>query len=559
MTYSFRFGGEYKETLTLEKAKRNLARIFKVSETEVTPLFNGVKEFIRSDIDEITANDYRDLFDKVGLIGHVSRTESTRQNSKSGTLNADLSQDFERPIHQIGSGPTTEADPATMSMEAQAESLFSNELDSDHSAEPSRASTPNSTLKRNSRTSRPTINKAERSAAATWIRIGGLAILASLIADSQLKSALIVDQYGLDLGYWPLLLAHIPLVIGCYLLAVEKNLSPIFRIMGLLSFAGLSILLMVPEDGDKNHKIGVKAIASAVLGCGLLIYWVGGAMNNISATEELLTRLANTFENRQEFPSQEYQLQTSTYQSEQTEMEEIIKEVIELLNNGDIRPNQATELANAMMQELGRYIAWRQYQTYLRKVAKKSLPEGLGEEFQSADQVLFNTLLSSITPQSNKRLYEAVMNWTVAPVDDIEYARSHPIRSRIDTLYDSVRVQSLSIIGMQKNQQNSQSESTFSNVSLENEPVLDVSKLDLPRIDNAKLTLSKHHAEYLFTSGDLAGKTLALGIYLERNTVKRNNKVFYRPVVKVLNHEVPATYMSNIVSVFAHYDADTDF
>jgi hypothetical protein len=389
-----------------------------------------------------------------------------------------------------------------------------------------------------------------KSAAARWLRIGGLAVVITMIADNQLQSMLIIDRFGFDMSYWPLAIAHIPLIIGCYLLAQEKRLSPIFRLFGLLSFAGLSLLLLMPAKGARDHKIGIGAMAMTVFSCGVFIYWFGGALQNSVDTQGLRDSLTSLRDGREEFPSSLRQGQLSLYSSEQSELYQAVTDIITLANSDKLRPDQATELSNAMMNEVARYIAWRQYQEFLYRTNDKTLPEGLDSEFQKGDERKIGGLLRGVTPQSNKRLYEAVISWTVAPVDENEYAKTIHQRRQLDKIYDAVRDRWLAQTG---NSRSGKSESQVSG----RPPAINVALLKLPDLSGAKLVKRKNHVEYVFTAGPLTGKTLAVGFYTVKNKPRWNRKVSYSPKYKLLNSDVPTIYMSDLISVFNRYTNPT--
>lgn len=74
MTYRFHFQGELRKNVSAAQAQKNLARLFRVTETEIAPLFTQEYEFIRDNIDETTANDYREAFNKAGAVGYVKES-----------------------------------------------------------------------------------------------------------------------------------------------------------------------------------------------------------------------------------------------------------------------------------------------------------------------------------------------------------------------------------------------------------------------------------------------------------------------------------------------------
>ena len=319
-------------------------------------------------------------------------------------------------------------------------------------------------------------------------------------------------------------------------MAKEKRLAPIFGALGLLSFAGISILMLLPSKGQRDYKLSIKTLAMTLFSCGIFIYWFGSTVDTSTDVQDFHDRLTSLSKSRQEFPSSALQANLQVYKEEQLELHQLMTEIVALANTDGMRPNQTSNLANAMMNELARYIAWRQYQTFLHHSEKKKLPEALAGEFQKEDERLFSSVLNSITPQSNKRLYESTTSWTVAPVDEAEYAKTFTIRQQLDNIHRLVGDMEIKLLR----------ESDAA-------PTISFDNLNLPHVAGATTKQKKNHLEYVFAEGELSGKTLAIGFYMTKNKARRRGKVYYSINYKVLNNEVPATYMSNILSVLSKY------
>jgi hypothetical protein len=216
-------------------------------------------------------------------------------------------------------------------------------------------------------------------------------------------------------------------------------------------------------------------------------------------------------------------------------------EVITLVNSDALRPNQASNLSDAMMNAVARYIAWRQYQIYLHRVANKSLPDGLNSEFQLDDQRLISNIFQGISPQSNRRLYESMISWTVGPVDEGERVESEKLAQPLRRIFDVTKDSWILQLAEEQNRQKALSGNTNIGNTLTD---FDAGRINLPTLPNARLSQNKHLVEYHFTKGEFTGKTLAIGFYLEKGY----------PVYKVLNNDLPATHMSNLISVLRLYN-----
>jgi len=533
--FSFSYQGELVDGASQARVQTNLARLFSINEEQASQLFEPDKEFFRDGLDQATAQDYLTMFERAGAVGRIATSAQETQVSPA----------------EVG-GVITQIVGANDTQVAENQAWWGTHVVKHiEKAGVSQNTGIAETAQVDALRRRPTVkdgklDQHKASRAAQWLRIGGLAVVGTMIADEQLQSALIVDRYGLDLGYLPLLLAHIPLIIGCHFLVKEKRLAPILSLLGVLSFAGLSILLLMPAKGDRDHKVSFGALAMTVFSCGLFLYWFGGAVQTSADTSVLYERMAALSQDREEFPSGLMQGQLDTYSAEQAELLELMQDIIDLANSDELRPDQTTKLANSMMNEVAGYIAWRQYQSFLHHTTGKALANGLDREFQKADEQKVGGMLRRVNPQSNKRLYESVQSWTVAPVNEDEYVKTNGLRKQLNNIFDASREGWLE-------QTEREGLDQASLQSLDKPPAIDVANLKLPRLNGAELKKSKHHVEYNFTRGRLQGKTLAIGFYTVKNESRWNRKVSYSPKYLLLNNGVPATYMSNLISVFNNY------
>lgn len=541
--YRFKYSGELAENARADRVKAKLAQAFKVDQKELNGLFNGEQDFVRENIEKVAAESYAALFERAGAIGEVSKMDASHSSNDSTDI--DIPNHSEHVAAIANSKDSPVADQTKNSNQSQTDVVNSEPLDQE-SQNPDVDSGNEYKPKplTNNQRNKPTrldVNAARKaSPASPWLRYGGVAVAATMIADKELQNALIVTKSGLDLGYFPLILAHIPLFIGCYLLAEQKRLSGFTKFLGIFSFAGLSILLLLPQKGARNYKLSLNALLVTLFSCGLFIYWFGGAVQNTVELDNYSNKFSEISDGRKQFPSLILQSDDAVYKNEQVEMKAAMSEAIGLINQGKLRPNQVSELANEMMHSLSGYIAWRHYQTYLHLNQSKTLPVSLNSESQKQDQKLFGGLLKSINRQSNQRLYETVTEWIIGPIDENAYARSHNMRTQLNRFFDAVRDAQIVQFSPSKGVPSDR---------------LDLSKVDFPKVSGAELEIFENHVEYRFNTPQISNKSLVIGFYYEP-TKKRwgQKKPSKRLVYKVINNEVPAKHIPQLVSVLSDYD-----
>jgi len=541
--YRFIYRGEVIKPNSEKETNAKLARLFRVSEAETAQLFEGKFEFIRENLTLSMADDYQVLFHRIGAKGVVEHgseelidsnnddhdTHLTSiahaSNSRAREVQSDYGYHVRKQLEQSTAKPENEAQATTNPKHT-------------------------SSSTKESLAPRPEFHIQKKSIAANWLRVGGLAVAGTIIADSHLQSVLFKEQQGIDIGVWPLLLAHIPLLIGCYHLAKEKQLSPVFRIFGLLSFAGLSILMLLPAKGSRDHKIGFKEFAITVLSCTVFLYWFGGQIKGSADTTAIYSQLDSLRNGRQEYPSALRQDASHIYHNEQREMRDAMLEVIDIVKNGGLRPDDVTALTEKMMAELGHYIAWRRYQIFKHHSSRKKLPESLRAEQQEQDQAIFKNLLRTNHEDPHPRFHQEVMFWTIGAYNDEQFKRPRAETRQLNALFPATR--DYGLLNHRDPDYNSKK-----HLSTKQQPKLDLGKLYLPQIKDTKISMQKDHAVYEFISRPMQGKTLAIGFFFTKHEIAKSwsseAKTDYRLQYSVINADLPATSMSAMVTVFRDY------
>lgn len=484
MNYTFVFMGETTHGVDTSIVKKKLAHKFNIPLSEADKFFDRESKFERKGISKEVALAYQEEFSEAGAVGHVLELIDSPRAQKS----------------------TSTATP------------------------PSRQNVDLT----------PVYNKNN---ASTWIKWAGILIVAVLAADEYLQTALIIDSYGLDIGYWPLILAHVPLIIGCSLLAQEKGRPKLLGLLlGFFSLAGLSILLLIPRKGDTTGNFNLVTLLVVAFNAGVFIYWINSFWSNNNNVDEFLTQADQLHIGRQEFPKA-IQSDVDDYIREQKELYSFMEGIITEVQSNNLRANDITLVGNRMFSELARYSVWRNYQYFKHKTTNKRLAKALTNDFFKQDSALFKSLLSTVNQQTAPRLNEIKAQWLIG----INGSEVNSIQARtgkkMGQIFDSVRDTNILNASDGDNQRNDIEQFIL--------------KLRLPEFPNSKLTRHSNYIEYSFDGAPLQGYRLNIGFYIKEIKPKLpfQQKSQFRREYIVISHQYPAKYLHKLLGVFNGYNS----
>jgi hypothetical protein len=523
MQYVFRFSGEINPKSSPQQVAHNLAKLFQVTTAEVMPLLNGRACFERRDIAKITAEAYVDEFARAGAIGYLEKIDDVKQN--------------------VYASDSVLASSVRTNSAVAAESIQNGNL---YSGRPERRVIRDD-KKEIGETPRLSARVKQAARAALWLKYAGIGIVSVTIADGYLQDALIIDQWGMDIGYWPYILAHIPLIYGCSLLARVKGYGASLGMLGALSLLGLSLLLLMRDKHNRHQQRAFKIIPFSIFSAFLSIYWYSNLSDSLAEQEAYTLTSQSLYLGRNEYTSS-LQGGLEIYKAEQVEMRDYLLETIQLIDQGDLRPNVVEQISEQMFFEFSRYVIWRKYQQFSHLVAGKRLPKGLSDGFNEKDQALFNRILVvGITGSSHARLRSVRDSWFIAPST---YEQRPSEAEKFGSSLEALRVAAINAMIIK--QRNAQREARQAGPDVA-EPLTLLAE-DLAGFAYPGISVKYNGAaiEYTWQAGPYADKTLALGIYT-KISVNRSGKKNYSPQLIVLSHQFPAKYISKFFAVFDGY------
>lgn len=494
MKYSFLFEGQISPDTEKAVVQQKLARLFGINTDELDPIFDGMGKFQRDDLDEVTARLYKKEFSKVGAIGVVSALEANLAIAQEPRSTPSVSK----------------PKPPSASPEFALPRV-------DH--------------------------KAQR--ASHWLKWSSLAIIGIVIADRILKAIVVPNgnelQTGIDIGIWPVLLAHIPLIYGCFLLAEVKKLPRFASLLGIFSIAGVAILLLLPDKLSSKQKMTPKMLVFAAFSCSLFIYAISSYWSTSADLSQFLASSDALQEGRTLYPNGR-QKDLSVLVTEQAEMRGYLNDTLRFIEEGELRPDDVSIVADKMFHEFSKYVVWRNYQRFVYHTTSKKMPKELNEESSKQDQVLFRNLISQkVTPLSNARLWMEYNYWFVAPSESEIRTAEASFGKFLDHTFQAVQDAIIERSMTRKKDSNK--------ILLKTLPPSEIRLREHPL---APLTLFDTHFEYRLKTESNATQKVAIGVMMKDHKNVYGD-VQQRPTIVVLSAELPVKYMSNLMGVFGGY------
>lgn len=431
--FQFEFDGKIQAGQRPGTVQVKLAGLFGVPVKQLDALMHGTQVFTRSAIDATTAELYQKKFLEVGAIGKIEKTvdshrtpQNTPQVSPAATLQPKAANDGKERCPKCASTNISDG-------QCGACGIFIEKYLSRQNLAPTASEDP------------PIADAGEafatRHTAVKWLSIASTAISALVILDYYLSQFAIHSLTGFDMGITPYLLAHIGLLYGCYLYALSKGYSDIVGALGLLSFAGLSILLLLPDKINRSAGRSAKQVLLAAVCIGYSVFWVSGTLKSGGNAEHIRTAAAALPAGRNAFPSVQLNSDDAIYQTEQDEILTFINESLSTVVEGDYQRKAAIEAADAIMQALADYKSWKRYQIYLHGSNGQSLPTSLRDKTLRAEgSKIVNALETHIDFRTQRtHLSETVFTWFIG--DDPNAYSNTDVGSELNRYVQSVNSQ----------------------------------------------------------------------------------------------------------------------
>ena len=536
--YCFEFTGELTNDQNKSSVIEKLARTFEVSKEEIEPLFNGTHKFVRDGLDQYTAKAYQATFKKCGAIGNVYQSHSASalplHNTELSYTSAENNKLDEKTIE----------DTASICPKCSSSNVEEGHcLDCGIYIEKylRRVRTENSALHEQITYTQEDIqDQKSRRKAINWLITATILLTAVEVIDKFLQANLFPGIGQIDLGWTPYLFVHAALVRGCFLYAKSKGYAPRYGLWGLLSYAGLSVLLLLPDkDARYNHSSGKQKIF-ATLCIGLCIYWTLGFLNTSSETHDFYKQAETLASGRSEYPNPELNEDNNIYLQEHEEILAFIHASLTLLEENNYRSNQVKSIAGRMFQELARYGIWRNYQRYLLTINGKELPNAL-------------------TLKEEKSLYADIRTFFPRPANPFDqfsktsntWAMGISNFEKPDPFWINFKEYQMLVWEQYRIHYMQTYDRESTGGILDN---LTLAGFDVPEHKAFQTTVNEYTITFSTGKGPLAKRPLTMAFYLQ--PYEKYGKQKQRMVVEIISHQLPHRFIQqpfNILSKFKDY------
>ncbi len=532
MKYRFEYSGKLECGEQQSQVVARLAKIFAVSSEDIAPIFSRTHQFIRSDLDAFTANAYLQRFKSCGAIGNVIPEEAEPQVSKPPTAGAGKEQLREQQKIQkeplsvcpkCGSSRLEDGECGDCGIIVE-KYLRRLEQQADNGALVEAFSAED------------IVDQKSRRQAVNWLVAATMLITAIGITDGFFQQNYIPFVGRVDFGLVPYILAHLVLLRGCFLYAVSKGYDSRFGLWGLLSFAGLSVLLLL-SDRDQRYNVSTgKQKIFAVICIGMCVYWALGFIDTSVKTDGFFEDADKLALGRSEHPSAQLDSENRIYLEEHKEIVVFFESTLELLKTNDYRSTQVNEIGGRMFHELARYLIWRNYQRYLHTIAGINLPDALKSK---QEKILYRDISAFFSTLENRRdpLGETALQWTMG---ESNWENPNKFWGEFRQYQILLWNQYRSHFMLARNEGNE------GDLTLEN--------FEVPAHKKITASANKYTITFSTAIGPLAQNPLTMAFYLQ--PYEKLGRQQQRVVVDIISYELPQRYIQqpfNVLETFRQY------
>lgn len=380
--FQFTFWGEIQPGHDREHVQTQLARLFDVAPQQLDGLMRGEQEFTRTGIDADTADQYLQAFSRLGATGRVEADNVKTPENIAPTP---------KPAVRTNSGDDDSQHrcPKCSSLEiANGECdncgiIITKYLNLQAQLQPS-VDGGESHHSFSSNTDHPD----NRRSAVKWLTVATTGLLVISTADQYL------GRLGFDIGLMPYIVANLCLAYGCYLFALSKGYSSWTGMLGLFSFAGLSVLLLLPVRGERATT-SIRQLVFSLACIIYSVYWANNYREERASANAIVASSGFLSEGRNRFPSAVLDSEDAIYQRERDELLQWMAMSLTTIAERGFSDNTAVAVADTLTAALADYQVWQHYQIYQHNLMGAALPAALSKAARSEEADMFVSTLES--------------------------------------------------------------------------------------------------------------------------------------------------------------------
>ena len=423
-SYTIYSKGEIQKGFESDNVKNNFAKLFNLNVSEVSPLFEGKCIFRRTGLNQFTAIQYQQSFNKIGTICYLEQEVLSTAEPVIKESVADEQPEHRKGINQPIEHSQVKVDstlcPKCQSSNINAEQCLDCGIYFAKLRKKTNVTEDSVSISENEDSHYlENMQKATRIIKYVTIYLFAIFTVDNYILDHQQSLRYIIAP-NLDISLLPYFIGHIGLVWGCYYLALAKGRSGIWGGLGLISMPGLGILLLLPNEHKTKSDGKTKLFAIVII--SLSVYWVVGYINKSVALTEFIEKSIVLREQRHEYPSAILDTRVELYKSEINELKAYLNQGFVLLSEYNFRPRAIKAITESMFAETMRLFIWVNYQQY-----RQYRNGGQGSEYlqkknvRSAQIDVFKFIKKGVENTDVFALSQAYEEWFIGSLYEGEY------------------------------------------------------------------------------------------------------------------------------------------
>lgn len=521
--------------------KQSFANLFGITDSALESIFCGKAVFLKNNLNRLSLGQYRDALAEIGLKVFY----------------------WEQPTERSEEDDSHEAAPALKSCPKCGHTRENNQechhcgivFAKYHLSQKRSSEKKASAIEDEEEHFEDSIINPDEQHARRGIQLGSTLMVSVFLIDT------IMQNKGVDIGFWPYIIANLFFFYGGWYFAKARGYGVPVRCIGVFNLMGVAVLYLLPNRATHTRSKGsvLKSTAAAVLAILIGLYWISEYYHQQQALHQFLAYSETVQWENSLFPHGQTETDPEFFSEKQEMMKRFVEKGITTLKETSFRPNGIQQITNRIFSTLADYFIWLQYQQYLNALAYEELPEHLTRESISALKIEFKHLIRAMTEdqaelEKNPVFIRVYYTWTSGCLDwdivtgncvDIDAGNNQILNRYLFKIYDYFREREFSLTAY------SNPNRRYSQQPLPGYPknvISSIKKID----DNiVEIRLGPDNPD------EMAEKRLVVAFY--KRPYRRFGKLLYYPVLTCIGGNLPNKFLHSDNNVFHDWQKDDIF
>jgi len=388
--YNLIFRGEILPGHDVKDVETAFADLFGVKRSRIRPYFKGKKIFVKKGMDLAKAKRYKKVMHKIGVKCYFDPPLPVEQTSTAGHI----------VCEHCGTRQTIHDTCRNCGISFAKFRAFKARLGGQQTEDMTMTLDYITAAKKDP-------NRIRKQRAVAGVQIAAVLLIVIFLVDFLLQLQFI------DITRYPYLVPLLGFCFGFYYLAQVKGYPKQLAMLGVTSFLGLAVMMMLRNRNAENQEYLFKnhRLLPVVLILGFSI-WGGFQIEKMSEKMAFLDSVSAIGRIRSDYPTSLIETDKRAITRMQREMEGFVKRSLQMVKEIQFRPNDVSLIGEIVFNEVSKYFIWLQYQRFLHAKTTKYIPAFLSDKFIQDEIKKYRLFFDSTVPKiENARLDASFRDW----------------------------------------------------------------------------------------------------------------------------------------------------